>query len=170
MDYLVQYAEDFVNPDIHVVPLHINTKKLIDELKQSQKELEERLSKNVFKVVNGRKIYESISARYGYQDALRQVEFAMKVLDVYRWLSNRYPVRFDQDLVTSVQDTILNHIAKSLLYHTKHNQRHRILTSLPVTEDLSTNDNPSTNASKEKDDIFSSILDNLCSTQTQKDA
>jgi ATP-dependent RNA helicase SUPV3L1/SUV3 len=170
MDYLVQYAEDFVNPDIHVVPLHINTKKLIDELKQSQKELEERLSKNVFKVVNGRKIYESISARYGYQDALRQVEFAMKVLDVYRWLSNRYPVRFDQDLVTSVQDTILNHIAKSLLYHTKHNQRHRILTSLPVTEDISTNDNPSTNASKENDDIFSSILDNLCSTQIQKDA
>ncbi|KAG2372963.1 hypothetical protein C9374_012993 [Naegleria lovaniensis] len=109
----IRYVEDFSNPKIATVPLHIdlqNILRILDKIREK--------SKTESKIQTG---FNSVGVYL--QEALKNIEFYHRMIDLYMWLANKYPLRFDKDAAEQARDVLMSELTESLFNQTEENKK-----------------------------------------------
>ncbi|KAF0973146.1 hypothetical protein FDP41_008353 [Naegleria fowleri] len=109
----IRYVEDFSNPKIATVPLHIdlgNILRILDKIREK--------SKTETKIQN---TYNSVGIYL--QEALKNIEFYHRMIDLYMWLANKYPLRFDKDAAEQAREVLMSELTESLFNQTEENKK-----------------------------------------------
>jgi superfamily II DNA/RNA helicase len=159
VNQIVQYAEDFANPSVPVVPLHIDVKRIVKGMEDAHTENDQKSTEQLVQRMSGNSSNPSDIKDQGskYNEALRNIESAIKILDAYRWLALRYPVRFDLMKVNAALDKLIEQISTTLIHHTRENQKSRHIMSLPQAPPIQSENN----SGSPHTDIFSTMLSNV---------
>ncbi|EFC48221.1 ATP dependent RNA helicase [Naegleria gruberi] len=107
----IRYVEDFSNPNIAAVPLNIdmeNILRILDKIREKAKVTEQGF-------VNSVSVY--------LQEALKNIEFYHRMIDLYLWLANRYPLRFDKEAAEQAREVLMTELTESLLNQTEENKK-----------------------------------------------
>ncbi|KAL9644701.1 hypothetical protein ABK040_012355 [Willaertia magna] len=129
----IKYVESFASPHVKTVPLHMdidNILRILDKVREGTSMLGQQVSNtnNNNSSGNGRQPRSLVSVYI--QEALKNIEFYHKMIDLYLWLGNRYPLRFDRDIAEETRELLMTEMVESLITQTEENKRLKAILAL----------------------------------------
>jgi len=113
----IRYVEDFANPNVSTVSLRIDMEsvlKLLDKIR-------EKALKSPTAPTNGPPHLNTVSIYL--QEALKNIEFYHRMIDLYMWLANKYPLRFDKESAEQAREVLMSEMTESLFNQTEENKK-----------------------------------------------
>jgi ATP-dependent RNA helicase SUPV3L1/SUV3 len=157
VDLLVNYAEQFCSTRSGTVKIGVDVDTIAANIILNMKKLNEKDGKLP---VSGMAVETSIPA---IQDVLQDIEECHRIIDLYQWLAQKYPLRFDAQMANQVRERLLEQLADTISMQTLQNVQFNLDYSAPKTADL-INKKIEAKSPKEKESIHS-ILSTLATVK-----